>query len=82
MKLSEYIEVLKQALSDLGVDPEVAMTQSGYYADGVFAELYDEPQIEELQVNSSYAWVDGKYVKKEEPDNRAFLVLGNSHQSY
>lgn len=80
MKLSEYIEVLKQRLEELGVDPEVAMTQGGYYSDGVFADLYDEPQIEEIQINDGYGWVDGKYVRQE-PIMKDFLVLGHSYRA-
>lgn len=81
MKLSEYIEVLKEKLAELGVDPQVVMTQGGYYSDGVFADLYEEPQIEEIQINESHGWVNGKYVQQA-PILQEFLVLGHSYQSY
>lgn len=81
MKLSEYIEVLKQKLVDLGIDPEVCMTEGGYYANGPFADLYDEPQLEDINVNDGYGWVDGRYVRVE-PDVKSLLVLGHSYQSY
>lgn len=82
MKLSEYIEVLKAKLVELGVDPDVCMTESGYYAGGVFADLYEDPQLESIEVR--YPWgtlPDGTYGRL--PDcNETFLVLGHSHQSY
>ena len=81
MKLSEYIEVLKQKLVELGVDPDVCMTEGGYYADGPFADLYDEPQIEEIKIKGGYGWVDGSYVRVE-TEKKTFLVLGHSYQSY
>lgn len=80
MKLSEYIEVLKQKLVELGVDPDVCMTEGGYYANGPFADLYDDPQIEEIKI-SGYGWVGGAYTQIE-PEMKSFLVLGHSYQSY
>ncbi|WKV20469.1 hypothetical protein 16Q_076 [Pseudomonas phage 16Q] len=81
MKLSEYIEMLQHKLAELPQDPDVAFTQAGYYSDGAFAYLYDEPQIEEIQINESYGWVNGRYVQQA-PILQDFLVLGHSYQSY
>lgn len=82
MKLSEYIEVLKGKLEELGVDPEVVMTQKGYYSDGIFADLYEEPEMRRVQISDGYGWAKGSYVKIEEPVKKDFLVLGHSYQSY
>lgn len=80
MKLEDYIAVLQRKLEEVG-NVDVAMTQGGYYADGRFADLYDEPQIEVIDLGSRYIWVDG--VSHIAPKNeKTFLVLGHSYQSY
>lgn len=72
MKLEDYIEMLQRKLLVVG-NVEVVMTQAGYYADGAFADLYQDPELE--QVTVKYRW-DG-------PDEKeTFLVLGHSYQSY
>lgn len=73
MKLSEYIEILQRKLAEMPQDPEVAMTQAGYYSDGAFADLYEDPEIEEVKTR----------IRWDGPDEKAnFLVLGHSYQSY
>lgn len=82
MKLSEYIEVLKEKLVELGVDPQVVMTQGGYYAEGVFADLYDEPELRTIELGCEFKWgKDGKSYYTE-PKPQEFIVLGHSYQSY
>jgi len=73
MKLSEYIEVLKNSLEKHG-DLPVVMTESGYYSGGDFANLYNEPEI----------YVENKYDRKTKTEIKQppVLSLGHSHQSY
>lgn len=80
MKLSAYIETLQQKLADLG-DVEVAITQSGYYAEGQFADFYEIPKLQHLCIAGGWRWVDGKQVHVPEA-YQDFLILGHSHQSY
>lgn len=47
MTLSDYIKVL-QALETEHGEKEVCMTQSGYYADGNIADLFDEPEVKRV----------------------------------
>lgn len=44
MTLSEYIKML-QIYEPVHGSTEVVMTQSGYYAEGNFADLYHLPEI-------------------------------------
>lgn len=44
MTLSQFILRL-QALEENHGDSEVCITQSGYYAEGTFAELFDFPEV-------------------------------------
>lgn len=44
MTLSEYIELLQALEGKYGSCP-VVMTQSGYYADGGVADLFDFPEV-------------------------------------
>lgn len=44
MTLSEYIKMLQNYESVHG-STEVAITQSGYYAEGKFADLHHPPEI-------------------------------------
>ena len=48
MKLKDYIEMLQKFLVDNEhlSDTEVCITQDGYYADGMFADIYEEPELE------------------------------------
>jgi hypothetical protein len=81
MKLSEYIDVLKTRLQELGVDPEVCMTQGGYYAEGVFADMYDSPVLRDIELGREIKWKDGQsYYTPSQVET--FLVLGHSYQSY
>lgn len=80
MKLEDYIEVLQKKLKEVG-NVDVAMTQSGYYADGRLADLYDDPAIEEIELGSCYVWEDG-VSRKMPSEKKNFLVLGHSYQSY
>lgn len=72
MLASEYAEKLLEQVRLHGDFP-VVVTQSGYYSDGTFADLYmpDKPETKEVYVGS------GEY-KTEGP----FYILGHSHQSY
>lgn len=82
MLLSEYIEVLKAALVTNG-DAEVAMTQSGYYSDGMFAELYDVPEFERVELGRTSYWDNVAKAYKATPSNMVDMcILGHSHQSY
>lgn len=71
MMLSDYIEILKGRLEELG-DIEVAMTQRGYYADGPLADLHSMPVIEEVTLN--------RY--RDDQSTKEYLILGDSYQSY
>lgn len=73
MKLSEYIEMLQHKLAELPQDPDVAFTQAGYYADGILAELEEDPQVRTIDIRLN--WSDPHELKD-------FLVLGHSYQSY
>lgn len=79
MKLSLYIEMLQRKLVEYPQDPEVAITQGGYYAEGCFADIYDQPTVKVINLDTS-RWEDGVLVKTV--DSKEFLVLGNSYQSY
>lgn len=81
MTLSDYIKVL-QSLEPLHGDKPVAMTQSGYYSEGNFADLFDEPSVE--KVKSYYEEIiAGDWTKRKRiPTEETFVVLGHSHQSY
>lgn len=81
MTLSEYIKVL-QTLEPKHGNKEVCMTQSGYYSEGNFADLFDYPSVE--KVKSYYEEIiDGDWSKRKRiPTEETFVVLGHSHQSY
>jgi hypothetical protein len=80
MHLSQYIEMLNKVLEEHG-DHEVAITQEGYYSDGLFADLYLPAELEEIDVGRKHVWVDG--VSHQTPsDRRKFIVLGHSYQNY
>lgn len=68
MTLSEYIKRL-QALEENHGHLEVVMTQSGYYAEGTFADLFDFPEIKTVAISRN-------------TNAKLFCVLGHSHQSY
>lgn len=81
MTLSEYIKRL-QALEENNGHLPVVMTQSGYYADGQFADLYDFPEIKPL--GDYYEEViDGDWSKRKRINyTKEYVILGHSHQSY
>lgn len=81
MQLEDYINILRGRLDRLG-NVDVCMTESGYYSDGPFAELYAIPEMKSIKINDGWKWIDGEHVKTNEPEYKDFLVLGNSHQSY
>ena len=47
MKLKDYIEMLQKFLVDNEhlSETEVCITQDGYYADGMFADTFDLPEV-------------------------------------
>ena len=68
MLASEYARKLLEQVEIHG-DYPVCITQSGYYADGTFADYY-EPTAPEV-------------VKEwNVQEGRLYYVLGHSHQSY
>lgn len=71
MKASEYARLINKAVKEYG-DLDVCMTQSGYYADGIFAQLH-APQMQELDISDYDADVE-VMVK--------YIVLGHSLQTY
>lgn len=73
MTLYEYIEMLQRKHAKIGHDIDIAFTQAGYYSDGPLADLYEDPQIEEVCVERNW---DKPSVYKP------MLVLGHSFQSY
>lgn len=74
MKLSAYIEMLQRKQAEIGQDIEVAFTQAGYYSDGPLADLYENPEIREIFINTG-GWSSPDITEK-------YLVLGHSIQSY
>lgn len=81
MTLSEYIKVLQELEADHG-NLQVVMTQSGYYADGGFADLFDSPEVK--KIHSYYEEIiDGDWSKRKKiPTCNDYVVLGHSNQSY
>lgn len=80
MRLDAYIAMLQRKLEEVG-NLEVAMTQGGYYAEGIFADLYEEAGTEWIELGRDIKWKDG--VSYYTPSNKQeFLVLGHSYQSY
>ena len=76
MTLSDYIKVL-QALEPLNGSRKVAITQSGYYSETPFAEVFIPPKIQDYK----------QVVYSDQPDHEqgsteTLVVLGHSHQSY
>jgi hypothetical protein len=69
MLASEYARKLLEQVVIHG-DYPVCVTQSGYYADGVFADWYEPSAPEEIS----------EYSSKYEP--KPYYVLGHSYQSY
>lgn len=93
MKLQEYINVLQSWLDQNpeAASMEVVMTQEGYYSEDVFADLYDEPEIETIKTKKRdesgkavYSNVNfyGRETKVPVMEAQKFVVLGNSYQSY
>ena len=81
MTLSEYIKRL-QALEENNGHLPVVMTQSGYYADGHFADLFDFPEIRTFFPISENYKMKESFDIKEKITNQLYVVLGHSHQSY
>lgn len=71
MLASEYAQKMLEQVALHGDFP-VAVTQDGYYADGVFADLYepDAPMMLKEYTSSGYV------------DRGMHFVLGHSYQSY
>lgn len=81
MTLSEYIKRL-QALEENNGHLPVVITQSGYYSDGQFADLFDFPEIQTLK-NYYEETIDGDWSKRKRIEfSKEYVVLGHSHQSY
>jgi len=83
MKLKDYIEMLQKFLADNEhlSETEVCITQEGYYADGMFADIYEEPELEV----KSYFNVERNaynYDTKTTKVFKQFIVLGHSSQNY
>ena len=83
MKLKDYIEMLQKFLVDNEhlSETEVCITQEGYYADGMFADIYEEPEPEV----KSYFNVERNaynYDTKTTKVTKQFIVLGHSSQNY
>ena len=72
MTLSDYIKRL-QALEAIHGDLPVVITQSGYYSDSLFAEVFDIPEVKNFK---SPAW------QTHDTYDVTAVVLGHSHQSY
>lgn len=93
MKLQEYINVLQSWLEQNpeAADMEVVMTQEGYYSDGDFADLYDEPEIEGISIHKTdesgkFMYETVRFYTREVnmpvKEIRKYVVLGHSHQNY
>lgn len=67
MLLSEYIACLQHTLYLHG-DKPVEFTQSGYYCEDRFADLYTPPEVKEYDGDCR--------------EDTTFYTLGHSHQSY
>ncbi len=76
MTLSDYIKVL-QALEPLNGGREVAITQSGYYSEGPFADLFIPPEIQDYK-----QVVLSSNPEQEQTSTKTLVILGHSHQSY
>jgi len=83
MKLKEYIEMLQdyQKNNPQLADIEVVITQQGYYADGGFADIYDEPEFETKTYNN-VEYSAYNYQTKTTKVTKQFIVLGHSSQNY
>lgn len=82
MLLSEYIKMLKRTLVEHG-DHHVAITQDGYYAEGIFAQLYTKAELQILDERPNrYKWIEGIHTLVEEGVTCKYVVLGHSYQSY
>jgi hypothetical protein len=79
--ISEYIATLQEMMAEHG-DRKCVFTQSGYYSDGQFADLYTVPGVENILMPAIYQKIGAKDVciKKEEFED--VFVLGHSEQSY
>lgn len=81
MTLSEYIKRL-QALEENNGHLPVVMTQSGYYADDQFADLYDFPEVKPLG-DYYEETIGGDWSKRKRINyTKEYVILGHSHQSY
>jgi hypothetical protein len=83
--LSEYIKVLQKTL-EMHDDYDVCITESGYYSSGTFADLYDEPEVKEIEFGTGeYKPVpNGQFAgyRQEVTARQMFVVLGHSEQNY
>jgi hypothetical protein len=82
MKLKQYIEILQKFNDDNPhlSEVEVCITQDGYYAQGEFADIYDEPKF---KVKSSFnvEYNPYNYNTKTTKVTKQFVILGNSTQN-
>ena len=83
MKLKDYIEMPQKFLIDNEhlSETEVCITQDGYYSDGIFADIYEEPELEV----KSYFSVERNaynYDTKTTKVTKQYIVLGHSSQNY
>lgn len=81
--------MLQEFLQKHGEDLEVCMTEGGYYSSGPFADLYEEPEIQEITFtyeelkpgfDKPFSWNKADYIKKRK--TQTYIVLGNSYQNY
>lgn len=79
MTLSEYIKRL-QALEENHGHLPVVITQAGYYADGVLAELYEYPEVKTVSGVHPVRTIEKGW--QDIPINMQAVVLGHSYQSY
>lgn len=81
MTLSEYIKRL-QALEENNGHLPVVMTQSGYYAESRFADLFDFPEIRTILLGIGEYNQSDSFGDREKVSKQVYVILGHSHQSY
>ena len=75
--LEDYIKILQEKLKEHG-NIEVAICEEGNYSSGQFAELYDDPAVEEFKFYIPWVLPDGTLTPGSEV--RKVLVIGMSNQ--
>lgn len=76
IRLEDYIKVLQGKFVEYG-NVEVAICEEGNYSGGQFAELYDDPVVEEFKFGSGELSDECLTHGKEK---RKILVIGMSNQ--